>query len=194
MTCANSLWIFASFAFCELKSQIHSVTWTFACFGTKCLKDSRPCEIRFTEKDKIIPSINELILAYCEICGNLLSFDKVDVLVDGVQLTVCKSCSKRGKPVSRPAIQNLSKSKKFQNPRTNRYQIMDDSILVEDYAAVIRKARMQKNLTHEQLGSMLKEKATLLRRFETGSLKPDRNFAIKLERFLGIKLYVAEDE
>jgi ribosome-binding protein aMBF1 (putative translation factor) len=25
-------------------------------------------------------------------------------------------------------------------------------------------------------------------------LKPDRNFATKLERFLGIKLYVAEDE
>lgn len=71
---------------------------------------------------------------------------------------------------------------------------MDDIILVEDYAAVIRKARMQKNLTHEELGSMLKEKATLLRRFETGSLKPDRNIATKLERFLGIKLYVAEDE
>ena len=158
------------------------------------MKDSSRFEVVFPEKDKIIPSINEIILAYCEICGILLSYDKVDVLVDGVQLTVCKNCSKRGKSVSKPAIQNLSKSRNFQNPRTNKYQIMDDIILVEDYAVVIRKARMKKNLTHEQLGSMLKEKATLLRRFETGSLKPDRNFATKLERFLGIKLYVAEDE
>ena len=157
------------------------------------MKDSSRFEVVFPEKDKIIPSINEIILAYCEICGILLSYDKVDVLVDGVQLTVCKNCSKRGKSVSKPAIQNNFKSK-FQYPRTNRYQIIDNIILVEDYAVLIRKARMKKNLTHEQLGSMLKEKATLLRRFETGSLKPDRNFATKLERFLGIKLYVAEDE
>ena len=159
----------------------------------KQLKDSSRFEVVFPEKDKIIPSINEIILAYCEICGILLSYDKVDVLVDGVQLTVCKNCSKRGKSVSKPAIRNNYKSK-FQYPRTNRYQIMDNIILVEDYAVLIRKARMKKNLTHEQLGSMLKEKATLLRRFETGSLKPDRNIATKLERFLGIKLYVAEDE
>ena len=193
MTCSNNLGIFASFAFAGWKRQIQYANWMGACFGSGCLKDSSRFEVEFPEKDKIIPSINELILAYCEICGNLLSYDKVDVLIDGVQLTVCKNCSKRGKSVSKPAIQNISKPK-FPYPRTNRYQIMDNIILVEDYAVLIRKARMQKNLTHEQLGSMLKEKATLLRRFETGSLKPDRNFATKLERFLGIKLYIAEDE
>ncbi|MDQ5868156.1 MAG: multiprotein bridging factor aMBF1 [Thermoproteota archaeon] len=132
-------------------------------------------------------------MAYCEICGILLSYDKVDVLVDGVQLTVCKNCSKRGKAVSKPPVQNLSKTKQIQKP-SSRFQIMDNIVLVEEYAAIIRQARMQKNLTHEQLGSILKEKATLIRRLETGSLKPDRNFATKLERFLGIKLYVAEDE
>jgi len=74
------------------------------------LKDSSRFEVVFSEKDKIIPSINEIILAYCEICGILLSYDKVDVLVDGVQLTVCKNCSKRGKSVSKPAIQTNLKS------------------------------------------------------------------------------------
>ncbi len=64
--------------------QIHRVPWILAVLEPIFLKDSSRFEIIFPEKDKIIPSINEVILAYCEICGNLLSYDKVDVLVDGV--------------------------------------------------------------------------------------------------------------
>jgi putative transcription factor len=53
---------------------------------------------------------------------------------------------------------------------------------------------MKKGLTHEQLGVQMNEKATLLRKFETGSLKPDEMLAKKLERFLGVKLYVSIEE
>jgi putative transcription factor len=67
-------------------------------------------------------------------------------------------------------------------------------VLDEDYAEIIRHARTEKRLTHEQLASNIMEKSTLLRRLETGSLKPDENLARKLERFLGIKLYVAVEE
>jgi putative transcription factor len=71
----------------------------------------------------------------------------------------------------------------------------DDTILSPEFAKLIREARMKKGLTHEQLGIQMNEKATLLRKFETGSLKPDEMLAKKLERFLGIKLYVSiEDE
>jgi putative transcription factor len=35
----------------------------------------------------------------------------------------------------------------------------------------------------------MNEKAMLLRKFETGTLKPDELFAKKLQRFLGINLY-----
>jgi putative transcription factor len=52
---------------------------------------------------------------------------------------------------------------------------------------------MKKNLTHEQLGMQMSEKAGILRRFETGALKPDELMAKKLERHLGIKLYVRSD-
>jgi putative transcription factor len=44
-------------------------------------------------------------------------------------------------------------------------------------------------LSHEQLGIKMNEKAILLRRFETGALKPDEAFSKKLERYLGITLY-----
>ena len=47
---------------------------------------------------------------------------------------------------------------------------------------------------HEQLGMKMNEKAQQLRKFETGVLKPDEFLAKKLERFLGIKLYVSADE
>lgn len=52
---------------------------------------------------------------------------------------------------------------------------------------------MKRGLTHEQLGMQMKEKSNLLRRFETGALKPDELMAKKLERHLGIKLYVSAE-
>jgi putative transcription factor len=118
----------------------------------------------------------------------------VQVIVDGVQLTVCRYCSKRGKAVTKLPTQNPFRKKTVQYSPKNSLGISDNIYLVDGYSYVIRNARVQKNLTHEQLGAILKEKATLLRRLETGSLKPDRAFAAKLERFLGIRLYVPEDE
>src|SRR5205085_2668542 len=79
--------------------------------------------------------------------------------------------------------------------KTNtKIKMTDDTILSPEFATLIRKARMKKGLTHEQLGTQMNEKAMLLRKFETGALKPDEILAKKLERFLGIKLYVSIEE
>jgi putative transcription factor len=67
-------------------------------------------------------------------------------------------------------------------------------MLAPDFAGRIREARMKMGLTHEQLGMKMNEKAQQLKKFETGALKPDELLAKKLERFLGIKLYVSDDE
>jgi len=128
-----------------------------------------------------------------------LSPEKIQVVVDGVNIIVCKNCSKRGKAVPTPTAHNsLRKVNRYtskQNLGTKKnLGISDNIMLVDDYAYIIRNARIQKNLTHEQLGAILKERSSLLRRFETGSLKPDRTFATKLERYLGIRLYVPEED
>ncbi len=68
--------------------------------------------------------------------------------------------------------------------------MMDYTILNPEFSKLIREARMKKGLTHEQLGAQMNEKANLLKKFETGALKPDELFAKKLHRFLGIHLYV----
>lgn len=69
----------------------------------------------------------------------------------------------------------------------------DDLMLDPDFPSIIREARMKRGLTHEQLGMQMNEKSNLLRRFETGVLKPDELMAKKLERHLGVKLYVSAE-
>jgi putative transcription factor len=120
---------------------------------------------------------------------------KKAVLIDGTVFNVCNLCSRRGKPYVPSAG---PKSKTINKPILKKtgatIKMTDDTILSPEFAKLIREARMKKRLTHEQLGIQMNEKATLLRKLETGSLKPDEMLAKKLERFLGIKLYVSIEE
>ena len=114
------------------------------------------------------------------------------VVVDGTIFNVCIACSKRGKPYTPPQIAIKKKKKPFAViPQKNKIKISDETILTPNFARLIREARMKMGLTHEQLGMKMNEKAQLLKKFETGSLKPDEIFAKKLERYLGVKLYVS---
>jgi putative transcription factor len=115
------------------------------------------------------------------------------VLVEGNLLTVCKTCSKRGRPPNnQPNIQkSFVRPKKIIKP--NKITFDDSTILVNDFSEVIRKSRMIKGLTHEQLGILIKERASLLRKIESGSLKPDEELTKKLERFFRINLYTEVD-
>ena len=146
-------------------------------------------------------------MASCEICG-IQILEKADrVYVEGNLLTVCKSCSKRGKPssnqqniqkTSRPSSyqQNIQKTG-FPRPKkivkSEKITFDDTRILVSNLSEVIRKSRMTRGLTHEQLGLTLNERASLLRKIESGSIKPDEELAKKLERFFRIPLYTEVD-
>ena len=112
------------------------------------------------------------------------------VVVDGTVFNVCSACSKRGKPYISPQIAVKKKKLQVVKPRKT-IGLADETILAPNFGKLIREARMKMGLTHEQLGMKMNEKAQLLRKFETGSLKPDEMFARKLERYLGIKLYVS---
>ena len=144
-----------------------------------------------------------LSMASCEICG-IEILEKADrVYVEGNLLTVCKSCSKRGKPSSyQQNIQKTGKPSSYQQnirkigfPRpkkivkTEKITFDDTRILVSNLSEIIRKSRMSRGLTHEQLGLSLNERASLLRKIESGSIKPDEELTKKLERFFRIPLY-----
>jgi putative transcription factor len=139
---------------------------------------------------------------FCELCGRKLTEEKKSTIVDGLVLSVCKACSKHGKPYSPPStVSSVGRSSgKAATPRPNpvmnpgrtkrNIQISDNIMLSPDFARLIREARTKKGLTHEQLGAQMNEKANLLKKFETGALKPDEIIASKLGRYLGIQLYV----
>jgi putative transcription factor len=130
-------------------------------------------------------------LSYCELCGRQTS-DKKMVIVDGTVFNVCIACSKHGKPYV-PAQVAARKKKPAALKQQKKIGLADATILTPDFAKLIREARMKMGLTHEQLGMKMNEKAQLLKKFETGALKPDEIFARKLERYLGVKLYVSTE-
>ena len=133
-------------------------------------------------------------MASCEICGIQIIDHGERVYVEGNLLTVCNACSKRGKPSNNP--QNIQRKlparpKKIEKPEKISFE--DSVILVKNFSEVIRNSRMSKLLTHEQLGLLINERASLLRKIESGSLKPDEELSKKLERFFRIDLYTEVD-
>lgn len=130
-------------------------------------------------------------MSYCELCGRP-AVEKKMVIVDGTVFNVCTACSKHGKPYV-PA-QALARKRPMAVRRQKKIGLADETMLAPNFAGLIREARMKMGLTHEQLGMKMNEKAQLLRKFETGALKPDELLAKKLERYLGIKLYVSNSD
>jgi putative transcription factor len=130
----------------------------------------------------------------CEICGIPMINHGERVFVEGNLLTVCKTCSKRGKPSNEQQNNQRrisTRSKKIVIP--NKITFNDSIILINNFSEVIRKSRMKQGLTHEQLGTLIKERASLLRKIESGTLKPDGELTKKLERYFRIKLYTQVD-
>ena len=67
---------------------------------------------------------------------------------------------------------------------------------VEDFGALVKQARESMGLSQEELASLVKEKATVIRKIEQGELHPPIELAKKLEKTLKIKIiqYSAEEE
>lgn len=136
-------------------------------------------------------------MSYCELCGRQAA-EKKKIIVDGTVFNVCIACSKHGKPYVPAQVSSSSSSSAKKKKSAAKIQqqkkiitMVDETMIDPDFARLIREARMKMGLTHEQLGMKMSEKAQTLKKFETGALKPDELFAKKLERYLGIKLYVS---
>lgn len=128
-------------------------------------------------------------MSYCELCGRPAAEKKM-VVVDGTVFNVCPACSKHGKPYV-PAQVVAKKKRQASAKQQKKIGFSDETVLSPDFAGLIREARMKMGLTHEQLGMKMNEKAQPLKKIESGALKPDELLAKKLERHLGIKLYVS---
>lgn len=129
-------------------------------------------------------------MASCEICGTQILDYGEKVYVEGNLITVCKTCSKRGKPLkNQQEIQRKPAMRLRKIDKLDKITFDDSAILINNFSEVIRNSRMANGLTHEQLGLLIKERVSLLRKIESGTLKPDEGLSRKLERFFRINLY-----
>ncbi|HZH38577.1 MAG TPA: multiprotein-bridging factor 1 family protein [Bacillales bacterium] len=99
------------------------------------------------------------------------------------------STTKQGSYSSRPRPMPRNRP-----PPQNKINLTDEMILNPEFPKVIREARSKKGMTHEQLGQKINEKVTLLKKIETGTIKPDDILSKKLERFLGVRLFINSNE
>ena len=133
----------------------------------------------------------------CELCGKDVTFLR-KVTIEGVQLEVCSECAKFGIEAKKeepkeekgpqPVIaKRLEVREKRGKPR-DVYTAGEREELVEDFGAVIRRAREQKGMSQKDLALKINERVTILSKIEAGQMRPDDRFVEKLEKALGIKL------
>ena len=141
----------------------------------------------------------------CEVCGNKIFGKPCTAIIEGARLTVCGECAKHGKIVyeqrpRQPSIITKRKPTPLSTRSTTRKPPQPPppetgTELVENYQAKIRQAREKLGLSHENLGKKINEKVSLLRKIETGKMKPNNQLATRLEHTLKIKLIIpAQDE
>lgn len=149
----------------------------------------------------------------CELCGRNMKGRGRNVEIEGARMNVCPQCANKfgssesvsgrqgpsapkvrpswvggPKRPAQPAPRRLSSApKKRPKPRSSG-TLLDDMMLVEDYARLIQTARQRKKLTQEELAQKVGERISTLQAIEAGRLKPIRKTIRGLERELEISL------
>ena len=131
----------------------------------------------------------------CEVCGHKIYGAPTRALIEGAKLTVCSECAKHGKIIyEEPAPKQELARKPFVSMPVKRKvakaTVDTTQEIVEGYDSKIRQARENLGMSHEDLGKKINEKASVLRKIETGKMTPNNQLVTKLEHTLKIKLLV----
>jgi putative transcription factor len=124
----------------------------------------------------------EVILLYCSICGS--KTDNIYIAkVEGVKLEVCEACAKFGRDVKKvvPKAKKITKRPAPAVPEVT-YEI------IQDYASKIRSVRISSGMNPKDFASRINEKESVMKKIESGKLKPSLKLAEKIERQFGAKL------
>ena len=123
----------------------------------------------------------------CDMCGkeNYLVLAEVE----GVDLNVCKNCSKYGeikKKVAAPIKPTERKTFVKQKQEGPAEEVI--LYIVSDYSTRIKNAREKMGLKQEELAKKLAERESLVQKMECGNFEPSIKLARKIERIMGIIL------
>jgi len=126
---------------------------------------------------------------YCELCGSPIHGKGITMSYEGSIITVCNSCYNRIRKHA-VIVKEDNKKSETQKKTTPKPPKMADTELeiVADYYKIIKNAREQLGISQQQLAQKLKVSENIVKRFESGKLKPTISQARQLEKILGIKL------
>lgn len=130
----------------------------------------------------------------CELCGKEIS-TSTTVSVESSEIEVCEECKKYGKEVFSSDKKDLPKNKILQRIKKRKRSAQDTSLydagekeLALDYSERIENARMEKDLTQEELAKVINEKKSVIAKLERNDMRPSDELREKLENNLDIEL------
>lgn len=135
-------------------------------------------------------------------CGKECSTTGRYVSVDGVKMFVCPDCAKYGTFIAsapssqvKPSVKRsgVGKSAVKRTVKKDIFESMTKT-LVPDWAERIKKGRMKKGLSREELGFRVGERTVAIAKMENGDLRPSDETARRLEKELEISLFQEIEE
>lgn len=133
-------------------------------------------------------------------CGREIYSKPITIEIEGAELSVCPSCAKHGKQVSKPkpkpkgasfsGVRTVLPSQSKQ-PASRPYKSHEESetkVLASDYSERIRLARQKKKLTQKEVSIQTKVSVAELQSIETGKMRPPDAIIAKLENFFKIRI------
>ncbi|AFL67236.1 transcriptional regulator, XRE family [Desulfurococcus amylolyticus DSM 16532] len=134
-----------------------------------------------------------MMSCYCEICGKEVEKNQCrKIVIEGSILNVCPQCYNRlitqGK--ARPYVEERKERQPApkQVAKPVKPRVREEYEVVEDYARRVREARERLGWTQQVLAQKVRESENIIKRIESGRLKPGIDLARRLEKVLGIKL------
>ncbi|MCB9358556.1 TIGR00270 family protein [Candidatus Woesearchaeota archaeon] len=126
----------------------------------------------------------------CEMCGkNLDGKIVIKAKVEGTVLKVCENCSQYGTVIAQSLPSSAKPNSNISPKQAIKYSKEEiEEMVVEDYAARIKKARESNNIKQEDFAKQINEKESLIHKIETGHIEPNIKLARKIEKYLGIKI------
>ena len=96
-------------------------------------------------------------MSICELCGKTTNL--LETTIEGALIRACSECAKHGAIKQTPLT--------YQHKPKSEIQYS----LTSEFAQLLRTARKQRNLTQEKFAELLKEKASLVAKWEVQFLK-----------------------
>jgi len=130
----------------------------------------------------------------CELCGKETSHTTT-VSVENSEIEVCEECKAYGKEVFSADKVSSSKEKVLQRIKNKKRRKPSSSLdsesekeLAFDYSERIEGARIEQDLTQEELAKEINEKKSVIAKLEKSDMRPSENLRQKLEQTLDIEL------